>query len=179
PTDKLRASFDAVVLAGCATAARELTVEGRNLTGVHFAMEFLQKSCKSLLDSNFADGQYINAKGKNVIVIGGGDTGTDCVASSLRHGCKSLVQFEIADKPPDKILTHDAWLGRARTFQTDYGQEEAIAAFGSDPRQYNILTKRFVGDENGNLIGVETVHAEWTGENCRELRECEGTQKFW
>ena len=99
PTAKLQAEFDAIVLAGGATAARDLQVEGRNLKGVHFAMEFLLKSCKSLLDSNFADRQFIDAKGKNVIVIGGGDTGTDCVGTSLRHGCKSLVQFEILRAP--------------------------------------------------------------------------------
>ena len=89
-----------MVLSGGATAARDLPVEGRNLSGVHYAMEFLLKSCKSLLDSDFADGKFISAKGKHVIVIGGGDTGTDCVGTSLRHGCKSLVQFEILQRPP-------------------------------------------------------------------------------
>ena len=116
PTEKLRADFDAVVLCGGATAARDLPVEGRDLKGVHFAMEFLLKSCKSLLDSNFADGQYINAKGKHVIVIGGGDTGTDCVGTSLRHGCKSLVQFEILARPPTRARpTTRGRSGRAST----------------------------------------------------------------
>jgi len=177
--DELSREFDAIVLTVGAPKARDLNIEGRHLKNIHFAMDFLTANTKSLLDSCFADRQFIDVRGKNVLVIGGGDTGTDCVASSLRHGCKGLVQFEIADKPPDKVLTHDAWLGRARTFQTDYGQEEAIAVFGSDPRQYNILTKRFVGDENDNLIGVETVNAEWGGEYNRTLRECEETQKFW
>ena len=109
PTAKLQAEFDAIVLAGGATAARDLQVEGRNLKGVHYAMEFLLKSCKSLLDSNFADKQFIDAKGKNVIVIGGGDTGTDCVGTSLRHGCKSLVQFEILPRPPDERAADNPW----------------------------------------------------------------------
>ena len=177
--EELSSEFDAIVLTVGAPKARDLNFEGRHLKNIHFAMDFLTANTKSLLDSCFADRQFIDVRGKNVLVIGGGDTGTDCVASSLRHGCKNLVQFEIADRPPDKILTHDAWLGRARTFQTDYGQEEAVAVFGSDPRQYNILTKRFVGDENDNLIGVETVNAEWGGEHNRTLRECEGTEKFW
>ena len=127
-------TFDAVVLCGGATAARDLPVEGRNLEGVHFAMEFLLKSCKSLLDSNFADGQYINAKGKNVIVIGGGDTGTDCVGTSLRHGCKSLVQFEILPRPPDERAADNPWPQWPRVYKMDYGQEEAAALFGADPR---------------------------------------------
>jgi len=177
--EELSSEFDAIVLTVGASKPRDLNVDGRYLKNIHFAMDFLTANTKSLLDSVFADRQFIDVRGKNVLVIGGGDTGTDCVASSLRHGCKSLVQFEIADKPPDRVLTHDAWLCRARSFQTDYGQEEAIAVLGSDPRQYNILTKRFVGDENDNLIGVETVNAEWTGENNRTVHECPDTKKFW
>jgi len=177
--EELSREFDAIVLTVGASRARDLDIEGRHLKNIHFAMDFLTANTKSLLDSTFADRQFIDVRGKNVLVIGGGDTGTDCVASSLRHGCKGLVQFEIMDRPPDKVLTHDAWLGRARTFQTDYGQEEAMAVFGSDPRQYNILTKRFVGDENDDLIGVETVDAEWACENNPTLREREDTQRFW
>ena len=120
PTEKLRKEFDAVVLCGGATRARDLPVEGRNLGGVHFAMEFLLKSCKSLLDSNFADGKFIAAKGKHVVVIGGGDTGTDCVGTALRHGCKSLVQFEILARPPGRprATTTPGRSGRASTSST-------------------------------------------------------------
>jgi glutamate synthase (NADPH/NADH) small chain len=171
--------FDAIVLTVGAPKPRDLDIEGRHLKNIHFAMDFLYANTKSLLDSNFANREFIDVRGKNVLVIGGGDTGTDCIASSLRHGCKSLVQFEITDKPAERVLNHDRWLGRARTFQTDYGQEEAIAVFGFDPRHFNILTKRFVGDENENLIGVETVQVEWAGENNKTLCEIEGTQKFW
>lgn len=178
--EELSREFDVVVLTVGASKPRNLEIEGRHLRGIHFAMDYLSRNTKSLLDSVFADGQFIDVRGKNVIVIGGGDTGTDCVGSSLRHGCRSLVQFEITDKPMDRILTHDGWLARVRHFQTDYGQEEAIAVFGADPREYNILTRRFVGDENGNLVGVETVQVEWIEENgARMLREVYGTEKFW
>jgi glutamate synthase (NADPH/NADH) small chain len=181
PTDKLRASFDAVVLAGGATAARELTVEGRNLSGVHFAMEFLQKSCKSLLDSNFADGQYINAKGKNVIVIGGGDTGTDCVGTALRHGCKSLVQFEILPRPPTMRAADNPWPQWPRVYKLDYGQEEAAALFGADPRTYVTVTKGLVGDSAGNVKELHTVEVEWVknGDGRLNMKEKPGTERAW
>ena len=118
-----------------ATKARDLPVEGSNLHGIHMEMEFLLKSCKSLLDSNFADGKFIDAKGKNVIVIGGGDTGTDCVGTALRHGCKSLVQFEILPRPPDARAANNPWPQWPRIYKLDYGQEEAAALYGSDPRR--------------------------------------------
>ena len=178
--DDLRREFDAIVLSVGASKPRDLAIEGRHLRNIHFAMDYLSANTKSLLDSTFADGSFIDARGKNVIVIGGGDTGTDCVGSSLRQGCRSLVQFEITDKPPERILTHDQWLARVRTFQIDYGQQEAIEIFGSDPREYDVLTKRFVGDENDNLVGVETVQVEWIQENGSwSLCEIEGTEKFW
>jgi glutamate synthase (NADPH) small chain len=180
-TDKLRASFDAVVLAGGATAARDLTVEGRNLGGVHFAMEFLLKSCKSLLDSSFADGQYINAKGKNVIVIGGGDTGTDCVGTALRHGCKSLVQFEILPRPPTMRAADNPWPQWPRVYKLDYGQEEAAALFGADPRTYVTVTKGLVGDSAGNVKELHTVEIEWVknGDGRLNMKEKPGTERAW
>jgi glutamate synthase (NADPH/NADH) small chain len=181
PTDKLRASFDAVVLCGGATAARDLTVEGRTLGGVHFAMEFLLKSCKSLLDSNFADGQYIDAKGKNVIVIGGGDTGTDCVGTSLRHGCKSLVQFEILPRPPTTRATDNPWPQWPRIYKMDYGQEEAAALYGADPRTYVTVTKGLVGDAAGNVKELHTVEVEWVknGDGRLNMKEKPGTERVW
>jgi glutamate synthase (NADPH/NADH) small chain len=181
PTDKLRASFDAIVLCGGATAARDLTVEGRNLGGVHFAMEFLQKSCKSLLDSNFADGQYIDAKGKNVIVIGGGDTGTDCVGTSLRHGCKSLVQFEILPRPPTLRANDNPWPQWPRVYKLDYGQEEAAALFGADPRQYVTVTKGLVGDSGGSVKELHTVEVEWAknGDGRVTMKDKPGSERVW
>ncbi|MEZ5425096.1 MAG: glutamate synthase subunit beta [Pyrinomonadaceae bacterium] len=174
--DHLMREFDAIVLACGACQPRDLPIEGRGLAGIHFAMEFLLKNTKSLLDSRFADRQFIDVRGQNVIVIGGGDTGTDCVATSLRHECRSLVQFEIMAKPPERTYTHEQWLSRPRTFQVDYGQEEARQIFGADPRRYNILTKKFVAGENGDLSGLETVEVDWENGNLREL---EGTEKFW
>jgi glutamate synthase (NADPH/NADH) small chain len=115
PAEKLRQEFDAVVLCGGATAARDLPIPGRELKGVHFAMEFLHKNTKSLLDSNLQDGQYISAAGQDVIVIGGGDTGTDCVGTSMRHGCRSLVQLEILPKPPLERAPDNPWPQSART----------------------------------------------------------------
>ncbi len=181
PTAKLQAEFDAIVLAGGATAARDLQVEGRNLKGVHFAMEFLLKSCKSLLDSNFADRQFIDAKGKNVIVIGGGDTGTDCVGTSLRHGCKSLVQFEILARPPDARASDNPWPQWPRVYKMDYGQEEAAALFGGDPRRYVTVTKRLVGDAAGNLKELQTVEVEWVknGDGRFAMKEKAGSEKVW
>ena len=173
--EELKSDFDALVLALGATRPRDLAVDGRNLNGIHFAMEFLLKNTKSLLDSAHADGEFIDVRDKNVIVIGGGDTGTDCIATSIRHGCRSLTQFEIMPPMPEKVYTHESWLSRARTFQVDYGQEEVKAVFGDDPREYCVLTKRFVGDEQGNLKGLETVEVEWRD---GKLTEIEGTEKF-
>ena len=176
--DELKNDFDAVVLTVGAPQPRDLPIEGRNLKGVHYAMEFLTANTKSLLDSTFSDRKFIDVRDKNVIVIGGGDTGTDCIASSLRHECRSVTQFEIMPPLPERALTHDRWLGSVRHFQTDYGQEEAITRFGADPRKYQTLTKRFVADEAGNLTALETVEVEWIEENgAKKLREIAGTER--
>jgi glutamate synthase (NADPH) small chain len=129
-------------------------VEGRNLKGIHFAMEFLLKSCKSLLDSNFADRQFIDAKGKNVIVIGGGDTGTDCVGTSLRHGCKSLVQFEILPRPPLQRANDNPWPQWPRVFRTSAAHEEG------GERVFSVSTERFVDDGRGRVRALQAVEVE-------------------
>ncbi len=117
---------------------------------------------------------------KDVVVIGGGDTGTDCIATSIRQGCKSVTQFEILPSFPETVLNHDDWLNRGRVFQIDYGQAEAAAIFGSDPRKYEVLTKRFVGDRDGNLTAIETVNVEWKEENGgKTLREIPGTEQLF
>jgi NAD(P)H-dependent glutamate synthase small subunit len=149
--------FDAVLLATGATIPRDLPIPGRDLRGVHFAMEFLTANTKSLLDSGHADGAYISAKDKDVIVIGGGDTGTDCIGTSLRHGCRSLVNFELFPKPPEVRGPDNPWPTWPRIFRTDYGHQEAAERFGSDPRVYAISSTEFFGDEAGNLKGVRTV----------------------
>lgn len=177
---ELKQKFDAVVWCAGAPTSRDLSIEGRDLKGIYFAMDFLTASTKSLLVSADANADLPEVKDKNVIVIGGGDTGTDCIATSIRQGCRSVTQFEILPPLPEKVLNHDDWLRRGRTFQVDYGQEEAAALFGSDPRRYEVLTKRFTGDRNGNLTGLETVRVEWIDENGRKTpREIPGTQKHW
>ena len=176
PAAKLMKEFDAVVLCGGATQPRDLAVAGRDLKGIHFAMEFLKANTKSLLDSNHKDGKFISAKGKDVVVIGGGDTGTDCVATSMRHGCKSLVQFEIMAKPPDVRAPDNPWPQWPKVYKMDYGQQEAAALFGSDPRTYAVMTKRLVGDAAGQVKELHTVQVKWVQ---GKLEEIPGTEKVW
>jgi glutamate synthase (NADPH/NADH) small chain len=180
PTARLLAEFDAVVLCGGATKARDLPIEGRNLGGIHYAMEYLLKNTKSLLDSQHADNKFVNAQGKHVVVIGGGDTGTDCVGSAMRQGCKSLVQFEILNRPPDARGPDNPWPQWPRVYQMDYGQEEAAAAFGADPRRYAVVTKQFVGDAKGQVKELHTVEIEWRSAGGKmSMREIAGTEKVW
>jgi glutamate synthase (NADPH/NADH) small chain len=180
PADKLRKEFDAIVLCGGATQARDLPIEGRQLQGIHLAMEFLHANTKSLLDSSHADGHYISAKDRDVIVIGGGDTGTDCVGTSMRHGCRSLVQFEILPKPPLTRAPDNPWPQWPKVYKLDYGQEEVAALFGDDPRQYLIQTKKFIGDAHGRVKELLTVRVEWVKDNGRFLpREIPGTEHIF
>jgi glutamate synthase (NADPH/NADH) small chain len=179
PPENLKTEFNAVVLCGGATLARDLPIEGRNLKGIHFAMEFLHGNTKHLLDDR-ANGHFISAKGKDVIVIGGGDTGTDCVGTSMRHGCKSLVQFEILPKPPDQRAADNPWPQWPKVYKLDYGQEEAAAMFGRDPREYCIQTKKFVGDEHGHVKELHTVRIEWVVDNGRFVpKEIAGSEQVF
>jgi glutamate synthase (NADPH/NADH) small chain len=159
--NELLEKFDAVVLCVGATVPRDLKIPGRELKGIHFAMEFLHANTKSLLDSGLADGNYISAKDKRVIVIGGGDTGTDCLGTSLRHGCKSLVNFEIVDRSPEQRPANNPWPQWPRIFRVDYGHAEAAAKFGADPRQFNIETVEFLGDKQGNVVGLKSTQVDW------------------
>ena len=178
PADRLVRDYDAVVLCTGATKPRDLPIEGRDLQGIHFAMEFLQANTKSLLDSDLSDGHYISAAGKDVIVLGGGDTGTDCVGTSMRHGCRSLVQLEILPKPPQDRAPDNPWPQWPKIYRLDYGQEEALTVFGSDPRVYGTTVKRFVGDEAGCVKEVHTVQIEWAQENGRYVpKEVSGSEK--
>ena len=172
PTEWLMRQFDAIVLCGGSTRPRDLNLPGRQLHGIHFAMDFLHGNTKSLLDSKHHDGRYISAKGKDVIVIGGGDTGTDCVATALRQGCKSLVQFEIMEKPPASRADNNPWPQWPRVYRTDYGQEEAAAVFGSDPREYCMMSEAFVGNAKGALRAVRTVRLQGK-------QKIEGTEQEW
>jgi len=153
--------FDSVVLATGATVPRDLPVDGRNANGVYFAMEYLRKNTKSLLDSEHKDEQYISAKGKDVVVIGGGDTGTDCVGTALRHGCNSVVQLEIMPQPPETRQGNNPWPQWPKRLLVDYGQQESEAVQGSDPREYLVMTKKIEQDDNGNVKAVHTVNIEW------------------
>jgi len=181
PLSKLQEEYDAVVLCGGATKGRDLPVPGRELGGIHFAMEFLKSNTKSLLDSKHEDKNYISAKDKNVIVIGGGDTGTDCVATSIRQGCNSVIQFEILPKPPEERQADNPWPEWPKTLKVDYGQEESIELYGKDPREYLIMTKEFLGDKDGNLKEVHTVKVKWdTDENGRFFPiEIPGSEQVW
>jgi glutamate synthase (NADPH/NADH) small chain len=160
PAEKLLKEFDAAVLCGGATKPRDLPVDGRKLDGVHFAMEFLQANTESLLDGKKRP-NFISAEGRDVVVIGGGDTGTDCVGTSMRHQCKSLIQLEILPKPPEHRASDNPWPQWPKVYRLDYGQEEAAAVFGADPRQYLVTAKRFLDDGKGRVAGVEIVRIEW------------------
>ncbi len=161
PAASLLTDWDAVVLCCGAAQARELPVEGRSLSGIHLAMEFLHASTKSLLDSGHADGAFISAKGKNVVVIGGGDTGTDCVGTALRHRAENIVQLEILPRPPERRASDNPWPQWPKVYRLEYGHEEAAALQGSDPRIYSVQTKRFTGDSEGRVHEVHTVDIDW------------------
>ena len=171
--------FDAVVLCTGALKPRDLDVPGRDLEGVHQALDFLHVNTKSLLDSGLEDGEYISAKDRNVIVLGGGDTGTDCVGTALRHGCKSLFQFDIIPAPPDERTAGNPWPEWPKVYNLDYGQEEAAALFGDDPRKYLLSTVELLDDGGGNLRGLATRDVEWVPEDGRPFREVPGTEKEW
>ncbi len=179
PADQLLRDFEAVVLCGGATLARDLPVEGRSLTGIYPAMDFLTANTKSLLDSRLKDGKYISAKGKHVVVIGGGDTGTDCVGTALRHKASSLTQLEILPRPPEERAADNPWPQWPKTYRLDYGQDEAKALWGKDPRVYSVMTKRFLGDKERNVNELLYVQVEWVkGPDGRfGPRELPGTEK--
>ena len=173
---ELRDHNDAVLLSTGATVPRDLPIPGREFNGVHFAMDFLTANTKSLLDSNHEDGNYISAKDKHVIVIGGGDTGTDCIGTSLRHGCKSLVNFELFPEPPAERAANNPWPTWPRIFRVDYGHEEAAHVQGEDPRIYSISSLNFTSDDNGNVTGVRTVEVEMKN---GQFVNIDGTERDW
>jgi len=179
--ETLRHDNDAVVLCTGATWPRDLRIPNREADGIHFAMEFLQANTASLLDSELKDGNYISARGKDVIVIGGGDTGNDCIGTSMRHGAKSVTNFELLPKPPAARGRDNPWPQWPRIFRTDYGHSEVAAHFGHDPREFCISTKEFVVDEEGKLKGLETVRVEWTKDSGGrwKMEEVPGSQKFF
>jgi len=164
---------DSVLLTTGATKPRDLAIPGREGDGVHFAMEFLGKNTKSLLDSKLKNNNFISAKDKNVIVIGGGDTGNDCLGTSLRHKCKSLLNFEIMPELPKDRADNNPWPLFPRVHKVDYGHEESIEVLGKDPREYSISGKEFLRDDSGKLIGIKTVMVD------SAFKEIKGTEKTW
>ncbi len=165
---KLLEEFDRIVLCCGASNPRDIKVQGRDAKGIYFAVDFLKSTTKSLLDSDLKEGTYISAKDKNVIVIGGGDTGNDCVGTAVRHGAKSVLQLEMMPKQPDYRTQDNPWPEWPKVCKTDYGQEEAISVFGKDPRVYTSTVKEFVKDKEGNvkkaiLVKLESQRDEKTG----------------
>ena len=195
---QLRDDFDAVILCTGATRPRDLPIPGRELSGIHFAMEFLTANTKTLLDTlgdgpfetngklpRFPTGReagdFISAADKHVIVIGGGDTGTDCLGTSMRHGCRTLVNFEIVPQPPAERAANNPWPQWPRIFRVDYGHAERKAVFGEDPRQFAIETIEFIGDENGNVKALKTIDVDWSKpvENGPPFSRVEGSEREW
>ena len=174
----MRRDFDAVVVCTGATRPRDLTVEGRQLQGVHFAMDYLTETTRAVLGKG-PKTATIDAKGLDVVVIGGGDTGTDCVGSAMRQGCRTLTQFEIMPKPPTERAADNPWPEWPRVYKMDYGQEEAAARFGKDPRAYLTTVKRFIGDEQGRVKELVTVDVRWETDAAGRLAPVEqpGTER--
>ncbi len=178
--EALLKEYHKVVLACGASNPRDIQAAGRDAKGIYFAVDFLKANTKSLLDSRLEDGKYVNAKDKNVVIIGGGDTGNDCVGTVIRHGCKSVTQIEMMPKAPDTRAENNPWPEWPKVCKTDYGQEEAIAVFGHDPRIYESTVKEFVKDKNGSLKAVKTVKLAWEKEEAtgRMVRkEVEGSEQ--
>ena len=161
PSEILK-NYDRVVLACGASNPRDIKVPGRDAEGIYFAVDFLKSTTKALWanDMQLKDGTYISAKGKKVMVIGGGDTGNDCVGTSIRHGAKSVVQLEMMPKAPDQRAASNPWPEWPRVCKTDYGQQEAIAVFGADPRVYTTTVKEFIKDKKGKLCKAVLVKLE-------------------
>ncbi|HUL80629.1 MAG TPA: glutamate synthase subunit beta, partial [Gammaproteobacteria bacterium] len=177
---ELRGKHDALLLTTGATQPRDLKVPGRELGGVHFAMEYLTANTKSLLDSNLEDRLFLDAKGKRVVVIGGGDTGADCIGTALRHGCKSLINLELLDQPPAKRAPDNPWPTWPRILRTDYAHEESIARFGADPRNYAVVSKEFSANGHGGVGAVRIKRIEWQradGSPTPRMVELDGTEQ--
>ena len=179
-SEKLLQSFDAVLVATGSTIPRDLEIPGRDSKNIYFAMDFLTQNTKSLLNSSLTDDNYINAKDKNVIVIGGGDTGTDCIATAIRHGCKSLINIELLDQSPIERDSINPWPLWPLIHRTDYGHEEAIKRFGDDPREYATLSQEFTFDNKHNVTGLKTNEVEWEKNNGNfKMNIVEGKTKYW
>ena len=175
-TAELQSKFDAVIFATGSTNARDLPAENRSAKGIHPAMDFLTSNTKSLLNNGFADTSEFSAEGKDVIVIGGGDTGTDCIGTAIRQGAKSITNFELLSQPPTDRSEENPWPEWPTIFRVDYGHEESNRVFGKDPRQYQLLTKSFIKDNNGSVSGIKTINIEFVDGKLTEIKD---TEKTW
>jgi len=175
-TKELQSKFDAIIFSTGATKARDLPAENRNSKGIYPAMDYLTSNTKSLLDKGYADKSEFSAQGRDVIVIGGGDTGTDCIGTAIRQGAKSIINFELMSRPPADRSDSNPWPEWPTIFRVDYGHEESNMVFGQDPRHYQLLTKAFVRDSNGNVSGIKTINVELID---GKLNEISGTEKTW
>lgn len=176
--NKVLSEYDAIVLATGATKPRDLNVPGRNLKGIYFAVDYLKENTKNLFNEN-GNENYICCKDKNVLIIGGGDTGTDCVATSIRQGCKSVIQLEITNPLPKERQENNPWPEWNKILKVDYGQEEAIKIFGDDPRRYCTSVKEFISDDNGNVKAAKTVKVSWFQDESGRItfKEIEGSEE--
>ena len=180
PSKQLMDEVDAVILCCGATKPRDLPIEGRELRNIRYAMEFLGPNTQELWDLREGKAAEFSqlAKDKHVVIIGGGDTGTDCVGTSLRHGCASVTQLEIMPKPPTERAENNPWPEWPKTYKMDYGQEEAAAVQGEDPRQYLVTSSKFEGDDNGNVKAVHVHNIEWAKEDGRFIpKKVEGSER--
>ena len=175
-TGQLQKDFDALIFTTGATKARDLPVDNRDSDGIHLAMEYLTVNTKSLLDTGRGDSSELSAKGKDVIVIGGGDTGTDCIGTALRQGAKSIVNFELMSKPPQTRSEDNPWPLWPLIYRVDYGHAEAAEVFGEDPRHYQLMTKSFIKSDDGKVVGLNTINVEFKE---GQLIEIEGSEKTW
>ena len=177
----LQAENDAVIVATGATVPRNLPIPGRDLKGIDFAMTFLHANTKDLLDSKLQDGKYISAKDKDVVVIGGGDTGNDCIGTAVRHGAKSVVNFELLPQPPSERARDNPWPQWPKIYRIDYGHSEVKSKYGRDPREYCVLSKEFVGDDDGNVKGIKTVRVEWqrSQRGGWDMKSVDGSEQFF
>jgi glutamate synthase (NADPH/NADH) small chain len=179
--DQLLKEFDRVVLCCGASNPRDINAPGRDAKGIYFAVDFLKRNTKSLLDSDFKDKQFVDTKDKDVVIIGGGDTGNDCVGTAIRHGAKSVTQIEMMPKAPDKRAENNPWPEWPKVCKTDYGQQEAIAVYGHDPRIYESTVKEFIKDKNGNLKAVKIVSLTWEKDPATgrmNMKEVAGSEKL-
>lgn len=180
PPEALWQAHDALLIATGATRPRDLPIPGRELDGVHFAMEYLHQNTKTLLDDGSVEATPIHAKGKNVIVIGGGDTGADCIGTAMRHDCAGLINLELLAKPPTHRAPDNPWPQWPIIYRVDYAHEEAAAVFGRDPRRFSLLSKAFLGDGQGRVSGIETVDIDWSRPSKKApFSEVPGTERYW